>query len=92
MELILFSWISFIKSILDDCGYSNVWQTHNCISHTWPFGGIKMRLTDQFKQNRHSSLQISPQALNYQSISIRMTQFATLLSYSEDIYQVHHKT
>ena len=65
MELILFSWISFIKSILDDCGYSNVWQTHNCISHTWPFGGIKMRLTDQFKQNRHSSLQISPQALNY---------------------------
>ena len=36
----------------------------NCISHTWLIGGIQMRLTDQFKQNRHSSLQISLKALN----------------------------
>ena len=37
----------------------------NCISHTWLIGGIQMRLNDQFKQNRHSSLQISLKALNY---------------------------
>jgi hypothetical protein len=28
-----FSWINFVKSILDDCGYSNVWHTQNFIRH-----------------------------------------------------------
>ena len=37
----------------------------NCIIHTWLIGGIRMRLSDQFKHNRHSSLQISLKALNY---------------------------
>ena len=53
-----FSWINFVKSILDDCGYSNVWHTQNAIS-------TKLRLTDQFKQNWHSTLQMSPKALSY---------------------------
>ena len=44
-------WISFVKSILDDCGYSNVWHTQNFISHKWLIESIKLRLTDQFKQN-----------------------------------------
>ena len=60
-----FSWINFVKSILDDCGYSNVWHTQNFISHKWLIESIKLRLTDQFKQNWHSTLQISPKALSY---------------------------
>jgi hypothetical protein len=71
-----FSWINFVKSILDDCGYSNVWHTQNCISHKWLIESIKLRLTDQIKQNWHSTLQISPKALSYrsQSSSIDLTK------------------
>jgi hypothetical protein len=54
-----------IHNEIDDCGYSNVWHTQNCISHKWLIESIKLRLTDQFKQNWHSTLQISPKALSY---------------------------
>ena len=60
-----FSCINFVKSILDDCGYSNVWHTQNFIRHKWLIESTKLRLTDQFKQNWHSTLQISPKALSY---------------------------
>ena len=38
-----FSWISFVKSILDDCGFSNVWHTKNFISHKWLIESTKLR-------------------------------------------------
>ena len=60
-----FSWISFVKSILDDCGFSNVWHTKNFISHKWLIESTKLRLTDHFKQNGHSTLYISKNALSY---------------------------
>jgi hypothetical protein len=60
-----FSWISFVKSIFDDCGYSNVWHTENFINHKWLSESTKLILTDQFKQNWHSTWQISPKALSY---------------------------
>ena len=60
-----FSWINLVKSILVDCGYSNVWHTQNVISHKWLIESTKLRLTDQFKQNWHSTLQISPKTLSY---------------------------
>jgi hypothetical protein len=39
--------------------------TQNCIRHKWLIESTKLRLTDQFKQNWHSTLQISPKALSY---------------------------
>jgi hypothetical protein len=45
-------------------GYSNVWHTQNVIRHNWLIESTKLRLTDQFKQNWHSTLQISPKALS----------------------------
>jgi hypothetical protein len=42
-----------------------IWHTQNFISHKWLIESIKLRLTDQFKQNWHSTLQISPKALSY---------------------------
>jgi hypothetical protein len=80
-----FSWINFVKSILDDCGYSNVLHTQNFISHKWLIESIKLRLTDQFKQNWHSTLQISPKSLSYRLFQsdfrfekyFRMTKFST---------------
>ena len=62
MELILFHGLVLQNQFL----MTVVIRTFgNYISHTWPIGGIQMRLTDQFKQNRHSSLQISLKELNY---------------------------
>ena len=60
-----FSWINFVKSILDYCDYSNVWHTENFISHKWLIESTKLRLTDQFKQNLHSTLHLSPKTLSY---------------------------
>jgi hypothetical protein len=60
-----FSWINFVKSILDDCGYPNVWHTQNFIRHKWLIESTKLRLTDQLKLNWHFILQISPKALSY---------------------------
>jgi hypothetical protein len=37
--------------------------------HKWLIESIKLRLTDQFKQNWYSTLQISPKALSYQTSS-----------------------
>jgi hypothetical protein len=45
--------------------FSNVWHTQNFIRHKWLIESTKLRLTDQLKQNWHSTLQISPKALSY---------------------------
>jgi hypothetical protein len=59
-----FSWISFVKSILDDCGFSNVWHTQNFISHKWLIEINKLILNDQFKQNWHWAIGYSSRNLD----------------------------
>jgi hypothetical protein len=59
MEIILFHGLILLSQYLMT-GYSNVWHTQNFISHKRLIESTKLRLTDQFKQNWHSTLQISP--------------------------------
>lgn len=44
-------WIEYVKSILDDCGKSYVWNTHFFPSVSWLHNSIKQTLIDHFKKN-----------------------------------------
>ena len=34
-ECKFFSWLSSVKTILDECGFSYIWDTQICISEIW---------------------------------------------------------
>ena len=59
------TWVRFIKSILDECGKSQVWTDQRFPNISWLCGSIKQTLTDQFMQQWRSYVQDSPKALNY---------------------------
>lgn len=58
-------WLNNIKSILDSCGLSYVWNAQYFVSNTWLYHKVKVSVVDQFKQNWHSILLESPKAINY---------------------------
>jgi hypothetical protein len=45
-----FSWLNSVKTILDECGFSYIWETQIFISEVWLKSNIKMRLHDQIQQ------------------------------------------
>ena len=53
------------KSILNHRGLSNIWLEQTTHSKKWLKAKIKLTLTDQFKQNWQSTVQSSPNAMNY---------------------------
>ena len=59
------AWFENIKSILNHTGLSNIWLEQTTHSTKWLKAKIKLTLTDQFKQNWQSTVQSSPNALNY---------------------------
>ena len=60
-----FSWLNSIKTILDDCVFSYIWDTQIFISEVWLKFNIKMRLHDQFQQTWRETLQNCSKTLNY---------------------------
>ena len=59
------AWFKNVKSVLDNCGLSNIWNTKYFISKNWLYDTVKLRLTDQFRQTWYATVQNSPKALNY---------------------------
>ena len=60
-----FCWMAFIQKILNECGYSYVWNFENFESVNWLKNVVKQRLIDQFVQNWNSKIFESPKAFNY---------------------------
>ena len=58
-------WINYIKDILSDCGMYDTWLSQSFPTLQWLKAAIKLRLTDQYKQEWHASLQDSSKCLNY---------------------------
>jgi hypothetical protein len=50
-------WVADIKKILDDCGYSNIWQQQNFVSVEWLKMSVEQRLKDQFIQKWYQELE-----------------------------------
>jgi hypothetical protein len=42
-----FSWLNSVQTILDECGFSYIWETQIFISEVWLKSNIKMRVHDQ---------------------------------------------
>jgi hypothetical protein len=51
--------------ILNETGFSHIWQTQTFKSIEWLKQSIKQTLLDQFLQDWNSSVHISPKAFNY---------------------------
>jgi hypothetical protein len=47
--------LNSVKTILDECGFSYIWETQIFISEVWLKFNIKMRLHDQFQQTWRGS-------------------------------------
>jgi hypothetical protein len=51
-----FKWINYIKSILDDTGFSNIWNSQQHITINFLKTTVKQRLHDQFIQKWFSDI------------------------------------
>ena len=61
----IFSWLNSVKTILDECGFSYIWETQISISEVWLKFNAKMRLHDQFQQTWRETLHNCSKTLNY---------------------------
>ena len=59
------NWVYFIRTILNECGFTYIWETENVNNKEWLKCVVKQRLLDQFVQNWQTSLSDSSKALNY---------------------------
>ena len=65
-------WLTSIKNILNNCGMGNIWIEHNFRNKKWLSQAIKLRLSDQYKQQWFNSMEESNSLRNYLLIK---TQF-----------------
>ena len=53
------SWFDNVKSILDNCGFSNIWESKGNFNSAWLNITLKQRLFDQFQQEWRSNMENS---------------------------------
>ena len=59
-------WIMYVKSILDNCGFSFVWNLEkDDINPYWLFRAFHLKIDDTAKQNRLGELNTNGLCLNY---------------------------
>jgi hypothetical protein len=59
------NWVYFIRTILNECEFTYIWETENVNNKEWLKCVVKQRLLDQFVQNWQTSLSDSAKALHY---------------------------
>ena len=59
------SWIHKIKTILDSCGMSNVWEHPNDFNHSWILNSVELKLKDMERQNLHAEVERNVLCRNY---------------------------
>ena len=57
--------MKFVKGILDNCGFSNIWDTQFYINETWLKKSVQLRLQDQYKQVWSTTVHESSKSVNY---------------------------
>jgi len=51
------SWFDNVKSILDNCGFSNIWESEGNFTCTWLNITLKQKLFDLFQQEWRSNME-----------------------------------
>ena len=78
-------WCTYIKSILEGCGFSGIWDSQVIPCDKVCFKRvIKERLIDQFKQKWTAEIQLSAKCLNYRMFktSLTLEHYLTSLPYN----------
>ena len=60
-----FCWIKNVKEILNNCGMSNIWETHSFPNEKWLVNAVKQKLRDIYITNWHAQLDKSDSATSY---------------------------
>ena len=60
-----FSWLNYVESILNECGFSYVWLNQYFISEQWLKNSVKICLHDQFYQTWHANIDTGSKTLNH---------------------------
>ena len=58
-------WITKIRSILDSCGFGNMWSQQEYLNTTWLKLALELRLKDMDKQDWHREIFENSQCINY---------------------------
>ena len=59
------SWLQKIKTILDSCGMSNIWEHPENFSDEWVVNSVEMKLKDMERQTWHAELERNVLCSNY---------------------------
>jgi hypothetical protein len=59
------SWFDSVKSILDNCGFSNIWESQGNFNSTWLNITLKLKLFYKFQQEWRSNMENSLKRLYY---------------------------
>lgn len=88
------SWISYVKKILNECGFPYIWESQNFRSTDWLKCTVKQRLFDQFVQIWHASMFNSPKALNYRifKTNFEFEEYFSILNIKEAVRLCRFRT
>ena len=91
---IQYSWINCVKTILNDCGFSLIWDSEQFFNNEWLKYIVKQRLTDQFAQNWNSVVFHSTKSINYRIFKTKLEfeNYFNVLNFSEAIKLCRFRT
>ena len=58
-------WLKNVENILNELGFTFVWESQNVYDLKWFLNATKLRICDQAKQNWYSSINDSPKCITY---------------------------
>ncbi len=64
-ESVSSKWIQYVKTTLDECGFSNIWESQSVSSKTWLVKALKLRLQDQHRQTWSMGIFQQTKCINY---------------------------
>ena len=79
-----FSWLNYVESILNECGFSYVWLNQYFISEEWLKNSVKTCFQDQFQQTWHENIDTGSKTSNYRLFKNKF-EFENIISISSTI-------
>jgi hypothetical protein len=88
------NWVYFIRTLLNECEFTYIWETENVNNTEWLKCVVKQRLLDQFVQNWQTSLSDSSKALNYKIFKTKFEfeEYFNILNICDAIRQCRFRT
>jgi hypothetical protein len=80
-----YQWLDKVKSILNECGLSYVWENQTFSSLSWLKHSVQQISQDQYKQNWHSDVTEGRKCLNYRIFKTKFILEPYLLSLPENL-------